>query len=470
MLLLLLQTNTASSYFATSAIPPLVLFTADSKAEGSSNGSTIIADLCAAPGSKCLQLLDMLYMESNGEIPTGLLVANDSDRSRIVTLCQRSRHVPRAPMLTINTDARYFPGLRRSWGGYKQKYDKVLCDVPCSGDGTTRKNNNIWQTWSIPHATSLHRLQRKILRRGMELLRPGGILVYSTCSLNPLENEAVVASVIEDVGGVSAMEIIPLPKWLSDQCGALPGLTTWQVPTPKFGKNDMYEMYQSFDDVPVECQGGKGKGKKGGHRINRSMFPPLPTEDSELLSRQLRHCARFLPSDKLDSGGFFVACIRRLKAGELGMKDQDLSKETLATTENPTPQAKVEKNHDKNFNQAREPSLSTTPNAERHCLREGDWICSSCNEVNFGWKGRARCFGCKARKPRSTQKGKHYIVEQLLLSKPQESVESFLDLFGISPSFPLQRVRVITTTTQQSFVLVSDALSNLAISDSWSPV
>ncbi|KAL9179824.1 hypothetical protein ACHAXT_007794 [Thalassiosira profunda] len=211
-----------------SAIPPLVLWAASNRKE-CHNDAPIIADMCAAPGSKSLQLLDLLCMHSGSkQIPSGLLVANDSDRHRIVTLCQRTRHVPRAPLLAINTDARYFPGIRRKChlnkdgkeegafnirekAGYKQKYDAVLCDVPCSGDGTTRNNNQVWKDWSTGHAMSLHKLQRKILQRGMELLRPGGILVYSTCSLNPLENEAVVASVIGDVGGVASMELVPLP-------------------------------------------------------------------------------------------------------------------------------------------------------------------------------------------------------------------------------------------------------------------
>ncbi|KAL7529093.1 hypothetical protein ACHAXR_006048, partial [Thalassiosira sp. AJA248-18] len=320
-----------------SAIPPLVLWTTDSRdgkgdnyitKNNNNNGAagSIIADLCAAPGSKSLQLLDMLYTASatannNGTnttivVPSGLLVVNDSDRNRIVTLCQRSRHVPRAPMMSLNMDARYFPGMRRRCNysgsgkiigeegavaannnpkekaGYKQKYDKVLCDVPCSGDGTTRKNKQVWNTWSIAHSMSLHRLQRKILRRAMELLRPGGIVVYSTCSLNPLEDEAVVASVIEDVGGVSSMEVVPLPEWLVQKCGVLRGLQTWQVPSPKYCKDKC--LYQSFENTPIEHQGGEGKGTKGkkGGQINRSMFPP-PGVDSDL-SRQLGHCGRFL--------------------------------------------------------------------------------------------------------------------------------------------------------------------------------
>lgn len=472
-------------------------------------------------------------------IPSGLLVVNDSDRNRIITLCQRSRHVPRAPMLSINMDARYFPGIRRkcNWNGgkvvesattgedadtdavvvaknnvkgdkagYKQKYDKVLCDVPCSGDGTTRKNKQVWNTWSIAHAMSLHRLQRKILRRAMELLRPGGIVVYSTCSLNPLEDEAVVASVIGDiVGGVDAMEIVPLPDWLVQKCGVLRGLTTWEVPNPKFGKNGIIsDMYSSFDDVPTEHQGGeggKGKGKKKGGQINRSMFPP-PEKDSGL-SKQLRHCGRFVPSVDFDSGGFFVACIRRLQVGELvGVKDKDqssqknvaeASNEKMAVTEEeePTQEIPTAKNDDDNLNEeAGDPkrassanvSLATTEGSDQ-CLREGDWICPSCKELNFGRRNGSRCFkaGCKARKPYSLQqKGNkdqdNYKIQRPLLIPPSESsvLESFFEFFGIPQGpeslFPLDNTRLICRAREHVIVVVSESLSKLAISENWNPV
>lgn len=62
-------------------------------------------------------------------------------------------------------------------------------DVPCSGDGTLRKNPDVWIKWKITHALNLHGVQYRIARRGAELLDVGGRLVYSTCSLNPVENE-----------------------------------------------------------------------------------------------------------------------------------------------------------------------------------------------------------------------------------------------------------------------------------------
>ena len=108
-----------------------------------------------------------------------------------------------------------------------------VCVCVCSGDGTMRKNPTIWRSWNPALGSSLHRpaihsnmhtslatvsvhvfrvlklilwcvcchgcfrLQLRILNRGLELLRPGGRLVYSTCSLNPVENEAVIATILQ---------------------------------------------------------------------------------------------------------------------------------------------------------------------------------------------------------------------------------------------------------------------------------
>ena len=479
----------------------------DDKNEETCTSNNIIADMCAAPGSKSLQLLDLLYTSSatNNKhnsssndtttaatiLPSGLLVVNDSDRNRIITLCQRSRHVPRGPMLAINMDARYFPGIRRSHiikhkEGYKQKYDKVLCDVPCSGDGTTRKNKQVWNTWSMGHAMSLHRLQRRILRRGLELLRPRGTLVYSTCSLNPLEDEAVVASVINDVGGIDAVEIVPLPTWLVQKCQSLNGLDTWLVPHPQFGKKGMGEMYQSFDDVPMEHQGGgtkeKGDKKKKGGQISRTMFPPT-TNDS--LTTQLRNCGRFIPNNSLDSGGFFVACLRRLKVGELGGGFEAKSNATGAEEAVEQEEAPFAESSGMNdventvqpSTEAESQDADSTPAAAVD-LREGDWYCSSCKKLNFGCRNGSSCFSCKERKPkpRNTEK-KGDKIQQPLLRKPDDEedgmiMNAFFDQFGIQKDeFPLlDNLRIIHRKEKKVIVVVSSSLSKLAISDTWSPV
>jgi 16S rRNA C967 or C1407 C5-methylase (RsmB/RsmF family) len=328
-----------------SCLPPLLL---DAQPEH------VIADLCAAPGSKSLQILDALHQGlAPAAVPPGLIVANETERSRLLTMCQRSRRLPRAPFLALCTDARYYPGMRRRVAqnsaaqGWKQKYDRVLADVPCSGDGTLRKNRTQWRKWSVKDGLSLHYLQLKILKRGIELLGSGGTLVYSTCTLNPIEDEAVVAATLEHFG-TDFIELQPLPDWMKDQVKPSEGLSEWLVPAPTFektaaaaaqaaqaaqaaaptdglteqttaappappaaaapaGDSPDRTMFSAFCDVPQKDQ---KTGGKGGGMLGRTMFPP---PDAAITS-QLRLCGRVLPTC-VDSGGFFVAVIKRLRGG-----------------------------------------------------------------------------------------------------------------------------------------------------------
>jgi 16S rRNA C967 or C1407 C5-methylase (RsmB/RsmF family) len=453
-----------------SAIPPLVLWYLGSYDEEHKK-EFILADLCAAPGSKSLQLLDLLHsMNENGEdrtsIPNGLIVVNDSDRNRIITLCQRSRRVPRSPMLAINMDARYFPGMRRK-SGYKQKYDMVLADVPCSGDGTSRKNKQVWLEWSIPQAMSLHKLQRKILRRGLELLRPGGLLVYSTCSLNPLENEAVVSSVIADVGGTDKVEIVPLPAWLTSKFKAMKGLSTWLVPTSKYGKankekEEAFDMYEFFADVPAKLRSGK---------ITPSMFPVA--SDPEL-KNQLKHCARFVPiKGNIDSGGFFVACLKRLHVGELGEKSKIDKKKSddiqpKSDANEPINRAKMSDDNTQ-IQTVSEADANKTASATKEVLREGDWICEACNKLNFGRRDSRTCIGCKQRKQKTAKTDEKLKIQPLLKSPCKETeLDPFLDYFGIpSSNSVFHNVRVIHRKRERTFVLVSAHVASLSISEQW---
>ena len=79
--------------------------------------------------------------------------------------------------------------------GEAYRYDRVLCDVPCSGDGTLRKAPDIWRRWVASNGNGLHLLQLRIALQAAHQLRVGGRMVYSTCTFNPVEDEAVVAEV-----------------------------------------------------------------------------------------------------------------------------------------------------------------------------------------------------------------------------------------------------------------------------------
>jgi len=88
------------------------------------------------------------------------------------------------------------PNLKIDKHNNNMKFDRILCDVPCSGDGTLRKNPALWKNFNANLGHSLHALQLEVLTRAFAMLKKGGRLVYSTCSFNPLENEAVIAAAL----------------------------------------------------------------------------------------------------------------------------------------------------------------------------------------------------------------------------------------------------------------------------------
>ena len=170
---------------AVSMLPPLLLRLAPADS---------VLDLCAAPGSKTVLLLARLAAAAaasdrgrGGGVLAGCVVANDVNLMRCRRLRERLARCAAPGALLVCHAAQRMPGRAGS-------YERVLCDVPCSGDGTLRKNPDIWDSWQPRAAASMHPLQLAILTRGLQLLRPGGCLVYSTCSLSPVENEAVLAA------------------------------------------------------------------------------------------------------------------------------------------------------------------------------------------------------------------------------------------------------------------------------------
>lgn len=91
-------------------------------------------------------------------------------------------------------------------------FHRVLFYMPCTGHITLRRSQDIWRRWGPEMGTGIHSLQIEILARGIEPLKPGARLVYSTCSMNPLENEAVAAHAPRKFQGDS--ELVDCPTQL----------------------------------------------------------------------------------------------------------------------------------------------------------------------------------------------------------------------------------------------------------------
>ena len=169
-----------------SMVPPQLL--------GARPGHRVL-DMCAAPGSKTQQLMEALAGATadrgggGGDDGAGFVVANDNDYRRCHLLVHQAKRLASPQLVVTHHDATTLPSrLGENLGSRRAErlsFDRILCDVPCSGDGTLRKAPDLWRRWDDGLAWGVHRLQLSILMRGLELLVPGGRLVYSTCSLDP---------------------------------------------------------------------------------------------------------------------------------------------------------------------------------------------------------------------------------------------------------------------------------------------
>lgn len=97
--------------------------------------------MCAAPGSKTAQLIEALHGDENETIPSGFVVANDVDNTRCYMLVHQAKRLNSPNFVVINHDSTNLPSFALS-NGKNMKFDRVLCDVPCSGDGTLVCSNH----------------------------------------------------------------------------------------------------------------------------------------------------------------------------------------------------------------------------------------------------------------------------------------------------------------------------------------
>jgi 16S rRNA (cytosine967-C5)-methyltransferase len=149
------------------------------------SGDTVL-DLCAAPGGKSLRLA----LDAG---PAGKVLAADLHPHRVRAMAERFK---RAEVLNIETQV-----LDASVPlPFSQKFDRILVDVPCSGTGTLARNPEIRWRLRPEDFQDLHVRQTQLLRNALPHLAPGGRLVYSTCSLEPEENEDVIGEVLATAG------------------------------------------------------------------------------------------------------------------------------------------------------------------------------------------------------------------------------------------------------------------------------
>jgi len=212
---------------AASMIPPLVL---------EPKPGEVILDLCAAPGSKTSEIAQ--FMENKG-----VLLANDLKGVRLASLGINLQRCGVTNTIITKKKGEFYEG----------EFDRILVDAPCSGTGTIRKSIKTIKIWNPNMVKRLAAVQKKLITKAFSLLKQGGTMVYSTCSLEPEENEAVVSFLLEKNANASL--------------------------------------------EPIDLHIAKGK--------------PILTFDGKTFHPDVKHVLRLWPQDN-DTEGFFVSKIKKL--------------------------------------------------------------------------------------------------------------------------------------------------------------
>ncbi|NEV61080.1 RsmB/NOP family class I SAM-dependent RNA methyltransferase [Thiorhodococcus minor] len=203
-----------------------------------------VLDMCAAPGGKTAQIAFALGNR-------GTLVANDVSFQRIKAL---QGNLDRLGVVNVTTTC----GDAGNWPAAGGQFDRILVDAPCSSEGTVRRNASLLQRMALANSERLGPRQRALLRKAVQRCRPGGRILYSTCTFAPEENELVVADILAELPDALRLVPVSIPGFRT-----APGITAWQ-------------------------------GRE------------LPAD--------LAHCHRFWPHHN-DTGGFFIAVLE--KRGDL---------------------------------------------------------------------------------------------------------------------------------------------------------
>ena len=421
-----------------------------------------VLDMCAAPGSKTSQCLEFLHAKcgANG-VPSGVVIANDADRERCSMLTHQMKRINSPSLMILHHEAQNIPMLwERSGTGpgttrTPMRYDRVLCDVPCSGDGTMRKNVDVWKKWSPAQGLGLHKTQIMILTRGIELCEVGGVVVYSTCSMNPIENEAVIAAVVSKFR--HCVEVADTTH-IAPALIRHPGLLTWQVRdrkdenvwyTPETLPPNLKQVY------PSTC------------------FPPAPEEAAAL---NLSRCCRIYPHDQ-DTGGFFI--VKLVKTADhipaKTLAPTVAGTEVLATATAAAPGAEGDDNASK-LEQGKPDSAAGAAGAEGAAGPADATVVASQEaavgekrkaSIDGGGEGVGGSGGAEGEKATETKEAKKQKKSKydILIPMAQDGLAGRLrDFYGLGPGFAMDQL-FTSSDTGNKIYFVSGAVRQLLAAD-----
>ncbi|MCD7956014.1 MAG: RsmB/NOP family class I SAM-dependent RNA methyltransferase [Lachnospiraceae bacterium] len=230
-----------------------------------------VLDLCAAPGGKATALAEKLQGQ-------GLLVANDISASRAKALLKNLEMFGVTNSLVTSTTPFQLSGLLPEF------FDKILVDAPCSGEGMFRKDPASAKDWSLSKVYNCAKRQKEIVRHAVSMLRPGGMMLYSTCTFSPEEDEQIIGYILENYPD---MELLPIPMAEGFESGR-----------PELSREDWEETAQN--DRPGRTSVYKISDKTG----------------------DLRKCVRIFPH-RVCGEGHFLALLKKRETLENTQKEND---------------------------------------------------------------------------------------------------------------------------------------------------
>ncbi|KAL6888274.1 hypothetical protein ACP4OV_009300 [Aristida adscensionis] len=453
-----------------------------------------ILDMCAAPGSKTFQLLEMIHQSTKpGLLPNALVVANDVDVQRCNLLIHQTKRMCTANLIVTNHEAQNFPGCNLAKFCsevvtddsklQRLEFDRVLCDVPCSGDGTVRKAPDMWRKWNAGMGNGLHRLQVEIAMRGMGLLKVGGRMVYSTCSMNPVENEAVVSEILRRCG--DSVELLDVSSELPE-LARRPGLNTWKVrdrgswfgvheDVPRYrksvilpsmfpsgkGSNDCQIVSSSVEvttdaaDLDMKDSTDMGEGEletkiaiAGGNSSDNQSAEEgtnIDCESGEVPNRSykklgstsirtehsdfpLHRCMRIVPHDQ-NSGAFFIAVLQKLSPLNENQVIEEIKSEQSISKDR-TENIVHQKIPDETNVLDAEPNEGTDEKSPKAKISEdAKVVVTEAENVQAETRDRRR---------RPQTQGRWRGVDPVIFFKDEATVTSIVSFYGIKDSFPLE--------------------------------
>ncbi|XP_020114632.1 tRNA (cytosine(34)-C(5))-methyltransferase-like isoform X2 [Ananas comosus] len=473
-----------------------------------------ILDMCAAPGSKTFQLLEIMHQSIGpGVLPNGLVIANDVDVQRCNLLIHQTKRMSTANLIVTNHEAQHFPSCslkkgqgvasegQEEHGIHTLEFDRVLCDVPCSGDGTLRKAPDIWRKWNAGMGNGLHRLQVEIAMRGLALLKVGGRMVYSTCSLNPVENEAVVAEVLRRSRG--SVELLDVSNELPELVRR-PGLNTWKVrdrgvwltsykDVPLYRRSvilpSMFPSGQSCKENHTLCNDvqkdvkivGNNLGEETvgvvvieqdqtntehqnssddlssntipldtvkaaamANEVSKKSIPPEELDKNsiamEVSGFPLHYCMRIVPHDQ-NSGAFFIAVLQKMAPLHVpenhASEPAKFSQVSENTSENPEDENEAEERISGQVSIQAEENTDTNVLEEQ--LKSNLSTKNACSTAN-NKEEVVKCDGGKSGHmgiKDVERKGKWRGVDPVVFFTDEKTINSILSFYGINDAFPL---------------------------------